>query len=162
MGVTTRIATLAAAAAVSAVLLLAATFARIRANEQPPLPPEPELAGYMADLQHHTHKLNLSIEAENAALAAFYLHEVEEVAEQVEQLFPHDDGVAVAALVASLLRPRASALRAALDGSHWDEARSGLADLVAGCNACHAAADHGFIRVEVTHANPFNQSFATH
>ena len=139
------------------MLLLAATVARLQAGEHAPTP---ELAGYMADLQHHTHKLNLSIEAENAELAAFYLHEVTEVAEQVEQLFPHYDAVAVATLVRSLLRPRIAPLQAALDASRWDEARSGLADLVAGCNGCHAAADHGFIRVEVTDANPFNQSFA--
>jgi hypothetical protein len=114
----------------------------------------------MADLQHHTHKLNLSIAAENAELAGFYLHEVAEVAEQVERLFPQHDGVAVAALVQGLLLPRLGALRLALDASRWDEARSGLAGMVAGCNACHAAAGHGFIRVEVTKGNPFNQSFA--
>ena len=159
MGSTTRIGTLVAAAGVAAVLLLAATVARLQAGEHAATP-EAELAGYMADLQHHTHKLNLSIEAENGELAAFYLHEVEEVVEQVEQLFPHYEGVAVTALVKSLLRPRLAPLQAALDGSHWDEARSGLADLVAGCNGCHAAAEHGFIRVEITDANPFNQSFA--
>lgn len=154
-----RIGTGVTAAAVAAALLLAAAIAHVEADERPALP-EPELAGYMADLQHHTHKLNLSIEAENAELAAFYLHEVAEVAEQVEQLFPQHDGVAVAALVKGLLLPRLGALRLALDASRWDEARSGLAGLVAGCNACHAAAGHGFIRVEVTDANPFNQSFA--
>jgi hypothetical protein len=154
-----RIRTLLAAWAVAASLLLAATFARVQADEGP-APPEPELAGFMADLQHHTHKLNLSIVAENAELAAFYLHEVEEVAEQVVHLFPQHDGAPVSALVRSLLLPRVGSLRHALDGPRWDQARSGLSDLVAGCNACHAAAGHGFIRVEVTDANPFNQSFA--
>lgn len=154
-----RIGTGLTAAAVLASLALAAAFARIQASERP-APPEPELAAFMANLQHHTHKLNLSIAAENPELAAFYLHEVDEVAEQVEQLFPEHDGAPVAALVESLLHPRLRALRAALDASRWDEARSGLADLVAGCNACHAAAGHAFIRVEVTDANPFNQSFA--
>ena len=159
MELRSRIGTLATAWAVAASLLLAAAFARVRADERPALP-EPELAGYMADLQHHTHKLNLSIAAENAELADFYLHEVAEVAEQVERLFPQHDGVAVAALVQSLLLPRLGALREALGAARWDEARSGLSDLVAGCNACHAAAGHGFIRVEVTDANPFNQSFS--
>ena len=159
MELRSRIGTLLTAWAVAASLLLAAAFARVRADEHPALP-EPELAGYMADLQHHTHKLNLSIEAENTELAAFYLHEVEEVAEQVVRLFPQHDGAAVAAMVRSLLLPRIGALRATIDGARWDEARMGVVDLVAGCNACHAAAGHGFIRVEVTDANPFNQSFA--
>ncbi len=154
-----RIRTLLTAWAVAASLLLAAAFARVRADEGPLLP-EPELAGFMADLQHHTHKLDLSIAAENPELAGFYLHEVEEVAEQVERLFPHYDGAAVAALVRSLLLPRLGTLRVSIEAARWDEARSGLSDLVASCNACHAAAGHGFIRVEVTDANPFNQSFA--
>ena len=148
-----------AAAAVVALLLLAAAFARVAAGERP-APPEPELASYMSDLQHHTHKLTLSIEAENDALAGFYLHEVGEIAEQIETLFPEHDGFPVAALARELLDPRLVALRGALERSRWAEARSGLGDLVTACNACHAAAGHGFIRVEVTTANPFNQSFA--
>lgn len=151
-----RIQVLLTAWAVSASLLLAATVARIQAREAPALP---ELAGYMAQLQHHTHKLNLSVAAQNPELAAFYLHEVSEVAEQVEHTFPEHDGAPVAALVRSLLRPRIDALRDPIDDARWADARAGLAELVSGCNACHAAASHAFIRVEVTDANPFNQGF---
>jgi hypothetical protein len=150
---------LATAAAAAALLLLAAGFAWVRASAARPSV-EPELARYMSDLQHHTHKLTLSIEAENGALADFYLHEVGEIAEQVEALFPEHDGVPVARLVHDLVDPRLAGLRAALARSRWDEARGGLRELVAACNDCHAAAGHGFIRVEVTTANPFNQSFA--
>jgi hypothetical protein len=38
--------------------------------------------------------------------------------------------------------------------------RSELGLLVAACNACQAAAVHGFIRVELTTEYPFSQSFA--
>jgi hypothetical protein len=148
---------LATAAAVAALLLLAAGLAWVRASAAAV---EPELASYMSDLQHHTHKLTLSIEARNGALADFYLHEVGEIAEQVEELFPEHDGVPVARLVEDLLAPRLVALREALAHSRWDEARGDLGELVAACNGCHAAAGHGFIRVEVTTMNPFNQSFA--
>jgi len=140
------------------VLLLAAGIALVRASREPGV--EPELAAYMGDLQHHTHKLDLSIQAENAALAEFYLHEVREASEQIEQLFPQHDGVPVADLVRAMLDPRLVALRSAVESERWDEARSGLSDLIASCNACHAAAGHGFIQVEPTSANPFNQSFA--
>lgn len=149
---------LATAAAAAALLLLAAGFAWVRASAARPAVP-PELASYMSQLQHHTHKLTLSIDAENGALAEFYLHEVGEITEQVEQLFPEHDGVPVARLVDDLLAPRLTALRESLARSRWDQARSGLGELVAACNDCHAAAGHGFIRVEVTTANPFNQSF---
>jgi len=150
---------LATAAAAAAALLLAAGFAWVRARDARPAL-EPELTSSMSDLQHHTHKLTLSIEAENGALAGFYLHEVGEIVEQVEQLFPEHDGVPVARLARELLDPRLAELRDALARSRWDEARSGLGELVAACNGCHAATGHGFIRVEVTTANPFNQSFS--
>jgi hypothetical protein len=140
------------------MLVIAAGFALVRARDHQPAPP-PELATYMAALQHHTHKLNLSIQAENAALAGFYLREVEEASEQIEQLFPEHDGFPVAALVHAQLDPRLAALNEAIEGTRWDDAQSGLSDLIAGCNGCHAAAAHGFIKVEVTTANPFNQSF---
>jgi hypothetical protein len=121
---------------------------------------EPELATSMGELQHHAHKLDLSIQAENAALARFYLHEVEEVAERIEHAFPHHDGHAVAELARTILEPELVRLRAALDRPSWDEARSGLSGLIAGCNRCHAATGHGFIRIQAATANPFNQSFA--
>lgn len=143
--------------AASLVLVLAAGVASVRGRPVPLAPPE--LATYMGDLQRHTHKLMLSIDAENAALSAFYLHEVHEIAEQVEALFPEHDGVPVAALVGELLAPRVAALRGTLETGAWEAARGELGQLVDGCNACHAAAGHGFIRVELTTANPFNQSF---
>ena len=152
-----RVRAFATAAAAAAALLLAAGFAWVRASEPAPAP---ELASFMSDLQHHTHKLTLSIDAENAALAEFYLHEVGEIAEQIERLFPQHDGVPVAELAHELLEPRLAALDGALERLRWDEAKSGLGELVAACNDCHAAAGHGFIRVEVSTANPFNQSFA--
>jgi hypothetical protein len=147
----------ATAAAVASGLTLAFTLGWVRARQPAS---EPELAGYMSDLQHHTHKLTLSIEAENAALAEFYLHELGEVAEQIEQLVPEHDGIPVSDLAARLLDPRLVALRGALARGRWDEAKSGLGELVAACNDCHAAAGHGFIRVEVRTANPSSQSFA--
>jgi len=149
----------AAGAAVASALLLAAGAAWIRADREH-APVEPELADSMAHLQHHTHKLMLSIEAENGPLAEFYLHEVGEVTEQIERLFPEHDGIPVARLAHDLLEPRLEALRDALARSHWDAAASGIRGLVAACNTCHAAAGHAFIRVELTSANPFNQSFA--
>ena len=153
-----RAGVLASAAAVGAALLLAAGFASVRASQEPRF--DPELATYMSDLQHHTHKLTLSIAAENPALARFYLHEVQEIAEQIETLFPEHDGVPVARLVHELLDPRLAGLGETLKAARWNEARSGLANVITACNSCHAAAGHAFIRVEVTTANPFNQSFS--
>jgi len=150
---------LATGAAATAVLSVAAGFALVRANDHPPAV-GPELATYMGELQHQTHKLNLSIEAENPKLADFYLDEVGEVADQIERLFPQHEGVPVGELARAMLDPPLHSLHGAIESERWDEARTGMSGLVASCNACHAAAGHGFIEVEVTKTNPFNQSFA--
>jgi hypothetical protein len=113
----------------------------------------------MGELQHHAHKLDLSIQAENADLARFYLHEVAEVAERIEHTFPRHDGHAIAELARTILQPELVRLRAALARPSWGEARSGFVGLIAGCNRCHAATGHGFVRIEAATANPFNQSF---
>lgn len=149
---------MAAVAAASLVLMLALGVAFVRGRPAPAA--LPELATTMGDLQRHTHKLMLSVDAENADLSRFYLHELDEITEQLEALFPEHDGVPVAALAGELLVPRLDALRATLQVDDWEAARGQLGQLVDGCNACHAAAGHGFIRVELTTENPFNQSFS--
>lgn len=120
---------------------------------------EPELAAYMGELQRQTHKLNLSIVAENRPLADFYLHEVREVVTQIEERFPQHDGFPVAALTRAKLDPHLASLSATLREGSWQAARGKLGELVAGCNGCHVATDHAFVRIELTTANPYNQSF---
>jgi hypothetical protein len=149
----------ASGAAAASALLLAVGFAWVRASDGRAAV-EPELASYMSELQQQTHKLNLAIEAENVALAGFYLHEVGEVGEQIQLLFPEHDELPVAALARELLDPRIRAVRAPLERAQWEQAKLRLGELVAACNDCHTAAGHGFIRVELTTANPFSQSFA--
>jgi hypothetical protein len=147
-----------AVAAASLFLMLAVGAAFVLGRPAPAA--LPELATTMGDLQRHTHKLMLSVDAENAELSRFYLHELDEITEQLEALFPEHDGVPIAALAGELLVPRVDALRATLQAADWETTRGQLGQLVDGCNACHAAAGHGFIRVELTTANPFNQSFS--
>jgi hypothetical protein len=153
-----RIHAIATASLAAGVVLLVGGFALVRSARRSDL--EPELAIYMGELQHHTHKLNLAIQSENVALADFYLHEVEEVAVQIEQLFPQHDGHRVGDLARAILEPQLVALRTTLERSNWDESRAGFSSLIAACNQCHSATSHGFIRIEATTANPFNQSFA--
>jgi hypothetical protein len=143
-----------------AALLGVGGFALLDARARGPSV-EPELAASMGELQHHTHKLTLSIQAENPALAEFYLDEVEEVVRQIEQLFPYHDGHRVADLARAALGPRLAPLRGAVESSSWHQARAALSGLISGCNDCHAATGHDFIQIELTSANPFNQSFGS-
>jgi hypothetical protein len=120
----------------------------------------PELATFMGQLQHHTHKLGLSIEARNPPLADFYLHELVEVAEQVEAEVPEHDGLLVPELVEQMLDPALARLGRSLESGDWAGAHAAFGVLVEACNQCHGVMGHAYLRVSGSTTNPFNQSFA--
>jgi hypothetical protein len=121
---------------------------------------EPELAVAMSQLQYFTHKLALSVDARNAELAGFYLHEVEEVAESIRDEVPDYEGFPIGPLVGSMLVPYLERLEEALEAPEWQSAEQTLGLIVDGCNACHQATDHAFIVIEREPGpNPYMQSF---
>jgi len=121
----------------------------------------PGLAVQMKDMQYWSHKLALSVGAENAELADFYHHELEEAVEDLIDSIETYDGFAIAQLTEVMLVPTLDAVEDAIDEGDWTEARSAVSAMVQSCNACHVATDHGFIRItEGFDVNPFNQSFA--
>src|SRR6056297_3621081 len=85
--------------------LTAAMAAAILAAALPANADESGLAVLMERIQTYAHKLQLSIEAGNAQLADFYLHELEETSEYVAEEIESYDGHAVGALMASMLLP---------------------------------------------------------
>lgn len=119
------------------------------------------VAPYMADLQRYAEKLYHAGENENWELAGFYSHEIEEAAEAIERGGFVEDGEPLAPLVARWLIPtveRAEEAIASGDRATFDAA---YADLVAACNTCHEATEHGFVRITMPQANAFtNQDFA--
>lgn len=117
-------------------------------------------AEYMYFMQLYTHKLLLSVQAGNAELADFYLHELEETTEDVIEHIKEYDGFPVSELTATMLMPVIEDLEDALDAGDWDEIRAKARILVDSCNACHAATEHGYIYIpfDVT-TNPFLQDF---
>jgi hypothetical protein len=147
---------------VGAALLLLAGFALGRGMRMPPpaSTPAPELATYMSEVQHRTHKLDLALQARNRQLALFYLHELRETFETIEQLFPEHDGQAVTALTRAVAEARLPALEERIRSASWEGTTSEFALLLEACNSCHAATQHGFIEIRSTASNPFNQSFA--
>lgn len=120
----------------------------------------PELAVVMSQMQRWAHKTALSIDAENAALSAFYLHELEETTVEVQRQIPVYEGHDVGQLTATMLVPALERLETAVDAADWRSARDRLADLATTCNQCHTATEHGFIRIRLTElGNPYAQSF---
>ena len=119
----------------------------------------PGLAALMHILQTHAHKLQLSVAARNDRLAYFYLHELEETAEEIIADIGEYDGYPISALTREMLLPTIEALEESVKGRDWEAADAGFAKLLKSCNGCHVAAGHGFIRIAPAEGNPFAQDF---
>lgn len=123
---------------------------------------EAELALHMARLQRWTHKTTLALQARNPELAEFYLHETEESIETIQSEAPTYEGHAISTLTDEMLVPSVEALDGALDDREWAAVDARLDDLAESCNQCHAATDHGFVKIDLDDVpNPFTQDFST-
>ena len=118
---------------------------------------DPGLAGYMSSMQRYLHKLDLSVQAGNAKLAGYYIHEIEETAEEIAENIASYDGHPVGQLTSDKLPPAIEALEDALAKGDGAEAMDGL---VSACNACHVVTDHAYIKIRRAGSNPFNQDFS--
>ncbi len=118
-----------------------------------------ELVEYMSKLQYFSHKAGLSIQAENAALAHFYLHEVEEVIELVREVKEYD-GHPIGQLASTILEPAFETLEMSVDANQFKQAQTDYGEMLKACNQCHTATEHGFIKIMERSDNPFMQSFA--
>ncbi len=120
----------------------------------------PELASYMGSLQRHTLKCGLAIQSGNKELVEFYLHEIEETLEEIEERIPEHDGIVIAKRSQNFMTPKLKQFDRSVDSGDWKRIKSDYKGLVAGCNDCHQATEHGFIRIspEIP-ANPYNQEF---
>jgi hypothetical protein len=121
---------------------------------------EPGLAVLMERMQTYTHKLQLSIEARNAPLADFYLHELEEVSEFVVENIERYDEFPVAELVKEMLLPMIEQLEEVVEEGEWAASEARFTDVIRACNACHHVTGHGFIHIVPAAGNPFAQDFS--
>lgn len=80
-----------------------------------------ELVRHMGTLQYMTQKAGLAIGAQNQPLASFYVHELEEVIEELETVETYD-GHAIGSLVKSILVPSFEALEGAVKSGDWRNA----------------------------------------
>lgn len=123
-----------------------------------------ELAQYMAELQVLTHKLGLSVEAENRALISFYLHESLVKIEEIQKDLPEYEGIPVALYLDRMALPVYKQFRKQYDApvesedyfKHLDVAYDAL---IATCNACHATAGWPYLRIKRNAKNPYLQDF---
>lgn len=149
--------TIAASAALNAVLLW-------HAFDSPPARADvtaegEELSIYMGRLQRHTHKLGLSIDAGNQELARFYMTEVGETVEMITKRFPDYDGQKIGALMPAMLAPYTGPLMTAIE-SNFAAASAAYDKFIAGCNGCHTATQHAFVKVARSKTNSYPQDFS--
>lgn len=117
------------------------------------------LVDLMVALQTFTHKFQLALDHDNAALAAFYLHEMEEVTEEIEGVAEYD-GHPVGELTGAMLGPSLERLAEALHSEAGVAAANRELDgLIGACNSCHVATAHGYIVIARNDANPYLQRF---
>lgn len=128
-----------------------------------------ELAHLMAYVQRYAEKLYFAGMADNAPLAQFYVHELEETFEAVEHGGYVENDRALDELVEELAMPAITGVEQAIAaqalGPDPDRARALFENrygaLMNTCNACHETTAHGFIRIVVPEASSFpNQQFA--
>jgi hypothetical protein len=138
----------------------AVTASLIALFAAPALAEEPGLVVLMERLQTYAHKLQLSLEARNAPLAGFYIHELEETGEFIAENISHYDDHPVGELTRAKLLPAIERLEDSIEAAAWADSDANFLDLVRACNACHLVTGHGFIRIKPASGNPYAQDFA--
>jgi hypothetical protein len=119
------------------------------------------LSFYMDHLRRLTHKLGLSIDARNPALASFYAQEITEFTGVIKAKFPQYDGFQISALMTAMLNPQVAVLTQTIEKKDWNKASADYDNmLTAGCNGCHAAVQHPFVKIVRSKTNPYNQDFS--
>ena len=120
-----------------------------------------ELVDLMSALQRYSHKIHLSLAADNNRLAHVYADEMKEVIETLEDIDEDDyDNHPIAKLVDKKLEPAFKALEHSLKGMNDLHPKAAFDRMIEACNSCHKATKHDFIRVEMNDTNPYLQSFA--
>jgi len=124
--------------------------------------PAAELAEHMTQLQVYTHKLSLSLAADNRPLARFYLYESVAKLKQMQEIFPEYEGQPIALLIDRLAlesyQPLDAVLRKKDAVASSQELEHALAVVINACNACHITCEAP-IRIQRNHSNPYMQDF---
>jgi len=118
-----------------------------------------ELADYMTRMQYFTHKLQLSIEANNSELAKFYVYELKEAIGPLKRIRDYE-GHKISSLVAAYFMPAFKAMDKAIQDEELPLANERFSSMLVACNSCHASAKHGFIKIKRNSSNPYMQDFS--
>lgn len=121
-----------------------------------------EVAVYMGRIQTYHQKLWAAGEANNAELAAFYLHEMEEAMEEIAEGHVMEDGVDVSAQMRAYGLSMVGSFEQRLKEEGIAAIHKDATVLANTCNSCHVACGYPYIKVQVpTSVNYPDQDFTT-
>ena len=122
----------------------------------------PGLGEFMSATQLRHAKLWFAGEAKNWELASYEIDEIKEGLEDAAKLHPTHDGIPVADLIKANMAAPLDELTKAIEAGKSADFTVAFDRLTSACNACHAGAQHAYIRIQRPSALPVsNQAFAT-
>src|SRR5262245_13550235 len=147
------------AAALMASLAIMATANSV--TGEPAEPYMPGLVEFMMNVQSHHTKLWLAGNGRNWDLADYQADELKELLEDIAKRVPDYKGTPVGKMIESITMPPIGEVESAIKARDLARFTVAFDKLTAACNACHEAANRGFIVVQRPATSPFpNQSFA--
>jgi len=121
---------------------------------------KPGLYEVMTQMQTVVHKMSYAMDTENKDLLDFYIHELEELSEELidADLYYHEHPVG--GLTKSMLYPTIEELEDAVDSGNWIDIQAKASLMVQSCNSCHITTGYeSVIILDRAEVNPFNQDF---
>lgn len=106
---------------------------------------EIEVAVVMSHIQRHANKLFFAGNKANWPLAAFYVHELEESMEEIEDAHIVEDDINISKMMKVHGIPSLEVLEDAVKKQSVTDFNSAYINLVSNCNTCHQNTDHPYI-----------------
>lgn len=140
---------------------LALATAPIHAAGEQAKPYAPGLVEFMMTVQSHHLKLWLAGNARNWELADYQADELKELLEDIVRRIPKYRDVPVGQMIEATTIPAIGEVEAAIKARDPKAFTVAFDKVTAACNACHEAANRGFIVIQRPATSAFpNQSFA--
>jgi hypothetical protein len=131
------------------------------ARGEPSQPYAPGLVEYMALVQNHHAKLWFAGNARNWDLADYQVDELKELLEDIAKRVPKYRDVPIGQMIETTTMAPIGEIEAAIKTRDSKAFATAFDKLTTTCNACHEAANRGFIVIQRPAASAFpNQSFA--
>lgn len=107
---------------------------------------KPGFGMFMGYMQKFHEKLGLAGNNENWELANFYLHELEETVEDIEEMHPDRNETL---LLSQMLPSQIELVEDAVEEKDLATFKEAYIQLTATCNSCHASTGYEFIEIQV-------------